>query len=87
MIEQNISLKKYNTFGIDAIAQYFSVFNAVDQLSELLEFKKPPTSNLQLPVLILGGGSNILFTKNFEGLVLKNEMQGIEKIKEDDTYV
>ena len=87
MIEQNISLKKYNTFGIDARAQYFSVFNAADQLAELLEFKKSPTSNLQPPTLILGGGSNILLTKDFNGLVIKNEIPGIEKIKEDDACV
>lgn len=40
-----------------------------------------------LPVLILGGGSNILFTKNFEGLVLRNEIRGIELIREDGQYV
>lgn len=80
MIEQNISLKKYNTFGIDATAQYFSIFNTVDELSQVLEVKKNPT-------LILGGGSNILFTKNYEGLVLKNNLQGIEKINEDADHV
>ncbi|MEI9947176.1 MAG: FAD-binding protein [Chitinophagaceae bacterium] len=38
-------------------------------------------------MLILGGGSNMLFTKNFGGLVLKNEIKGIEKVKEDENYV
>ncbi|MGG9972796.1 UDP-N-acetylmuramate dehydrogenase [Ferruginibacter sp. SUN002] len=87
MIEQHISLKNYNTFGIGAMAQYFSVFNTVDELSELLEFKQLPASSLQPSILILGGGSNILFTKNFEGLVLKNNIQGIEKVGEDDNSV
>jgi UDP-N-acetylmuramate dehydrogenase len=45
------------------------------------------TINDQLPTLILGGGSNILFTKNFDGLVLKNEILGIEKIREDQEHV
>ena len=39
------------------------------------------------PLLILGGGSNLLFTKNFDGLVLKNEIKGIELIREDEKYV
>jgi UDP-N-acetylmuramate dehydrogenase len=92
MIQENISLKKYNTFGIDATARYFSTFTDTDELNELLEFNQPSTIN-HLPIaigtsmLILGGGSNILLTKNFDGLVLKNEIQGIEKISEDNEHV
>lgn len=85
-IQKNISLKKLNTFGIDVSAAYFAAFNNIDELSELLQFKQPPTTNHQPPTLILGGGSNILFTKNYEGLVLKNEINGIEKINEDDEH-
>lgn len=80
-VQENISLKKYNTFGIDANAKYFSVFNSINELEELI------TPDFQLSTLILGGGSNILFTKNFDGLVLKNELKGIELIKEDEDYV
>ena len=79
-IQPNSSLKKYNTFGIDVEAKYFASFNTVDEINELLEFKEPST-------LVLGGGSNILFTKNFDGIVLKNEIKGIEVINEDDDYV
>ena len=86
-ITENKSLKKYNTFGIDITAGYFAVFTNESELSELLEFKKPTNTQQQLPVLILGGGSNILFTKNVDGLVLKNEIKGIEKINEDEDYV
>jgi len=86
-ILENISLKKYNTFGIDANAAYFSTFKTVNELSELLDLKKRATRNEQQQTLILGGGSNILFTKNFSGLVLKNEIDGIEKVKEDDDHV
>jgi len=80
-IPQNISLRQFNTFGIDASARYFSAFKNDDELAELL------TPNTQLKTLVLGGGSNILFTKNFEGLVLKNDIKGIELIKEDAHYV
>ena len=86
-IFENRSLKKYNSFGIEVTAAYFSNFKTVDELKELLAFKQPSTLNLQPSTLILGGGSNILFTQHFNGLVLKNEIDGIEKIKEDDEHV
>ena len=87
MIQENISLKKYNTFGIDAIARYFSSFKNVDELNELLEFNQSSNKSQPPSILVLGGGSNLLFTKNFDGLVLKNEIPGIEKISEDEDYV
>jgi UDP-N-acetylmuramate dehydrogenase len=83
MIKKNFSLKQFNTFGIDASAQYFSTFNSVEQLEELLEFKNTITDNTVVNPLILVGGSNILLTKNVEGLVLKNEIKGIDKIGAD----
>ncbi len=86
-VQQNFSLKKYNTFAIDVLAKYFSSFTTIDEMAELLQFEKLSTANRQLPTLILGGGSNILFTKNYDGLVLKNELKGIEKIAEDDNCV
>ena len=81
------SLKKLNTFGIDALAKNFGNFSSVEELAESLEYKALPTANGQLPTLFLGGGSNILFTKNFDGLVLKNEITGIEKVTEDADHV
>jgi UDP-N-acetylmuramate dehydrogenase len=89
-IQENFSLKPYNTFGIDAKARFFSSFKNLNELLEIL------TSNVKRETsdFILGGGSNILFTKDFDGLVLKNEIKGIEKIepalpagREDDEYV
>ena len=82
---ENISLKKYNSFGIDVSAAYFSNFSSVDEAKELLAFNK--TRNEKQETLILGGGSNILFTKNFDGLVIKNEIAGIEKVKEDEDHI
>ena len=78
-ILENISLKPYNTFSINAKAKYFAAFNTTDELAELLNYKLKTINHK----LILGGGSNILFTKDFDGLVLKNELHGIELIKED----
>ncbi len=82
-LQENISLKKYNSFGIDVSAKYFATFNTVSELETRLE----QTRNNKLQTLILGGGSNILFTKNFDGLVLKNELMGIEQVKEDADFV
>lgn len=87
MIEENISLKKYNTFAIDATARYFAIFTNVDELNELIEFNQPSITSHQPSMLILGGGSNILLKKNFDGLVLKNEIHGIELIKEEGQHV
>lgn len=80
-IENNFSLKKYNSFGIDVLAAHFAAFDSSSELKELLD----ETSSRQK--LILGGGSNLLFTKNYDGLVLKNEIEGIEKINEDAEHV
>ena len=81
IISENFSLKGYNTFDIDARARYFSTFSNTEELSELT------THHLPLTALILGGGSNILFTKDFNGLVLKNEIRGIELLHEDSEHV
>lgn len=84
-IQENISLKDYNTFGIDVKARFFSSFHTPDELEELTDYTAKRKSANGL--LILGGGSNILFTKDYEGTVLKNEINGIEELHEDDEYV
>lgn len=82
-IESNKNLKKYNTFSIPAIAEKFSIFKSEKDLTELLSESKKQ----QLPLLILGGGSNILFTQNVTGIVLKNEIHGIELLEENTDSV
>lgn len=82
-IRENISLKPYNTFGIDIIAKSFASFHSVEELKESFD----NANSFQNKKLILGGGSNILFQDNYDGLVLKNEIHGIEIIAEDDDHV
>lgn len=80
MVQQNISLKPYNTFGIEAAARYFAKFDSIAVLEELLQHN-------QHPLMVLGGGSNILLTKDYDGLVIKNELRGIEQVREDEQYI
>jgi len=83
-IQEHVDLTSLNTFGIKSTARYFSVIKNPDQLKGLLELKIFRESKN----LVLGGGSNLLFTKYFfDGLVIKNEIVGIEKTKEDDDHV
>ena len=86
-IQENILIKQYNSFGISAYANLFAKFNSINELSELLDYNQRATNNEQRETLILGGGSNILFTKNYDGLVLKNELKGIKIIKEDEHHI
>lgn len=81
LIQENVSLKPYNTFGVEASARYFSEVNSAEELLESLQFSNTQT----LPILFLGGGSNILLTKDFDGLVIRLNLKGItEKIIDDN---
>lgn len=78
-----ISLKPYNTFGIDAKASDFIDISSSTQAIDLFS-----NENLQnMNHLILGGGSNILLRKDFDGIVIKNSILGIEVIKENEAEV
>ena len=78
-IQQNYSLKKLNTFHIDASAKYFLEVASIEDILEVLSANK----YLNQSKLILGGGSNLLFTKDFDGIVIKNNLKGINLINED----
>lgn len=83
MIKENISLKSYNTFGLNVKARYFVEIETVAQLQEVIQsavFKSNPH-------LILGGGSNVLLTKDFEGIVLKISIKGKDIVEEDKQSV
>jgi UDP-N-acetylmuramate dehydrogenase len=79
-IQHNISLKTYNTFGIDVLAKSMASFSTTDQLITLLDA-------IDDEVIILGGGSNVLFTQNVDAFILKNEMAGMDVVKEDSLHV
>src|SRR5687768_2932577 len=81
VIEQNVSLRPYNTFGIEASARQFARFRTTDELQDVLQQATAPD------LLVLGGGSNLLLTRNFDGLVLKNDIGGIRVVREDDRHV
>ncbi len=83
-IRENVSLKKYNSFGIEAFARYFVEIHNAEDLKELFADKRWK----QQPYLILGGGSNMLFTQSYEGLVIKMAIPDIShKIEGDEVIV
>lgn len=79
---QNVSLKPYNTFGMDIVAEYFLTLNDEQLLPTI-------TADTSLPLerKILGGGSNVLITKPVTGLLIHNQLKGIEVITEDENHV
>lgn len=80
-IQENISLKPYNTFGLDARAKYFVTVKSIQALKEAVSLDNYPEK------FILGGGSNMLLTKNLDCLVVHLALKGIEVIDEDDDNV
>ena len=78
-LEEHVSLRPYNTFGLDVRARYFARFASVEELRALLARPEVQAG----PRLILGGGSNLLLTQDFAGVVLKNEIKGLAISSED----
>lgn len=81
MIERNVSLRPYNTFGIDVDAAGLSTFHNVEELIQLLD------ENPFDKFMILGGGSNVLYTSDYDGLVLINKIKGISIVESDNEYI
>lgn len=81
MLQKNVNLKPFNTFGLSVRTKYYAPFTSVKDLKSLLSEVK----NEKL--LILGGGSNVLFQNNFHGVTLRNEIKGIELIEENDRNI
>lgn len=84
MFQTNIPLAPLTTFGIRATAKRFVV---VDNVSQLLEVLDSEEYHAATKVLILGGGSNMLFTQDFDGLVIHNQIRGIEVIDSNEQSV
>lgn len=80
-VQRHFSLKSFNTFGINSFADRFATFASEEELKALLS-----DNALAGMPYILGGGSNILFTQD-PAVLLKNEVQGIEVIREDEEYI
>ena len=80
-IEENTSLKNYNTFKVDVTAKYLAIPQTIEEIKGVLEKFKDEK------LIILGGGSNVLFTKDWDGLVLIPNLKGINVVKEDDKHV
>ena len=80
MVRHDVSLKPFNTFGIDQRAEEMLVLKDVDALKILEERSEPPA-------LVLGGGSNILLTRDVPGLTVHNDLRGIEVVRETGDHV
>ena len=78
----DVSLKPFNTFHVDNIAKHFFIVKSIDDIQKLVRkniFKKD--------FLILGGGSNTLFSKNFDGTIIKIEIKGKEILEENSEWI
>ena len=82
-ISENISLQALHSFGSNEKANFFAKIDSIGAIEKSIQWAKENNT----PYLILGSGSNILFTKAFEGLVLKMEIMGIKKLKETASEV
>lgn len=78
---KDFDLTRLNTFGVHAAAESFAAFTTVEELQSLNSAFQNKTK------LILGGGSNVLFTKNISGAVFHNRIKGIEIVKENEEFV
>ncbi len=82
-INQNVSLKDLNTFGVEAKAKYLCHIRNLQDIESLFEWK----NNNDIPNLLLGGGSNLLFKNDYDGLVAKVSLMGKDIAEEDDEAV
>ena len=82
LIETGVSLRPFNSFGVEARARYFARIRSVDALARVLA--DPDLA--RLPRLVLGGGSNLLLTGDFDGLVLKIDLLGRHEEPASDTH-
>jgi len=74
LIERDVSLRPFNTFGVDANAALYARIRSLEDLQRVLGERRVRG----VPLLVLGGGSNMLFTQDFDGCVLKIEIPGVQ---------
>ena len=81
-VHKNASLKNFNTFNVDEKARILFEINNISDLSNILSKEAQKDE-----ILVLGGGSNILFTKSFDGIIINIKNRGIKLIEEDENTV
>ena len=81
LLQHNVSLKPYNTLAVSVQAKMFCVVTHVDELKQILQ------SHRREPLLVLGGGSNLVLTSDFHGLVVLNRIDGIDVLEETNESV
>jgi UDP-N-acetylmuramate dehydrogenase len=82
-VGENISLKSFNTMGVSASARFYCAVENVDELKEAISWGK----DKNLKIMTLGGGSNILFTSDFDGLIIHNNITGKVTLQENAELV
>ncbi len=82
-ILENFNLQSQNTFHIQTYVRYFAQITRIEEIQEILSDPKYK----KLPKLLLGNGSNILFTQNFDGIIFQLNLYGIKRDYEDSEYV
>ena len=83
IVQRNVSLQPYNTFGLDVNAGFLGIVDSVEDLDEVFLSGRFRSQRK----MILGGGSNVLFTRGFTGIVAKNEIKGLHIMSENDDEV
>lgn len=83
LFQENVSLQELSSFGVEVSARYFATFDTLETLQEIIQTDLWQNEKH----IILGGGTNILFTKDYEGIVLHNEMKGRDCISENDDEI
>lgn len=82
-IVEKYSLKPHNTFGIDARCRRFVEYSSVSEACEVARLIREGSD----PLLIIGGGSNLLLTKDFDGLVVHSTLQGVSALVQGDDVI
>src|SRR5690554_6638564 len=81
-ILENVNLKTYNTFHVSAFARYFLDATEIAHLREALTFRQ----ERNIPFMLIGQGSNLLFREDYPGLIIELNIKGIELLRQDDTH-
>ncbi len=86
-IHKNTSLKALNTFGVDGNAKYYCEIHTMEDIADLLDWKATNKAGENSPHLLVGGGSNLLFKNDYDGLVTKICLAGRDIADEDENHV